>query len=47
MPFICFVYVAPMTRIRGMTRKESNATSQQLANAIMIPAKKVEKLATK
>ena len=47
MPFIFFVYVAPMTRIRGMTRKESIATCQQLINAIMMPAKKVEKLATK
>lgn len=47
MPFIFFVYVAPMTRIRGMTRKESIATCQQLINAIMVPAKKVEKLATK
>ena len=47
MTFIFFVYVAPIPRIRGMTRKESIATSQQLANAIIIPAKKVEKLATK
>lgn len=47
MTFIFFVYVAPIARIRGITRKESIATSQQLANAIIIPAKKVEKLATK
>lgn len=47
MTFIFFVYVAPIARIRGMTRKESIATSQQLANAIIMPAKKVEKLATK
>lgn len=47
MPFIFFVYVAPIARIRGITRKDSIATSQQLANAITIPAKKVEKLATK
>ena len=47
MAFIFFVYVAPIARIRGTTRKESIATSQQLANAIIIPAKKVEKLATK
>jgi hypothetical protein len=46
-PFIFFVYVAPMKRIRGMTRKDSIATSQQLINAIMVAAKKVEKLATK
>jgi hypothetical protein len=36
-----------MTRISGMTRKESIATCQQLINAIMMPAKKVEKLAMK
>jgi hypothetical protein len=45
--FNFFVYAAPMTRISGMTRKESNATCQQLINAIMMPAKKVEKLAMK
>lgn len=43
--FISFVYVAPITRIMGTTISAKRATSQQHAKAMMMPTKKVAKLA--
>lgn len=43
MTFIFFVYVAPIIRIRGTTKRERSETSQLEIRAITTPEKKVAK----